>query len=172
MGGLLSFAAICALAGFALIFVSILGGGLTIKELSVPPLRPLARMMVALLGLAMLSVALLSSGIITSPPGPQPDPATQGVVAFVDQADPKASSEILQLVIDGQSHTLAPKPGELGRLELPATGKRIEYTVQLSTTYPDGSQVVRSGSGALILEKGKTYDLKFAANSLAFYPVP
>lgn len=73
-------------AGVALVVVAIIGGGLELKELKVPPIAPVWRVVSAGVGVVFIVLAL-----VTSPPTPRSATDSQSPVSSASSAEPQGA---------------------------------------------------------------------------------
>jgi hypothetical protein len=184
-----SLVAITFLLGCALIIVSIVGGGITVKEISLPALGRGPRALAAAFGVILIAMALAkpellgsgsesrrpeqpSGGIVTPvPTGPAPElsrtaPTGQTVWITSNLADEQAF-ERTEVYLGGRKlgEFALDRTRRSGILKITATGKQEDYYLRATLGVAIGSNVQVyevEGNGRIELQPGNIYSVSVA----------
>lgn len=148
--------------GALLILVAILGGGFEVKELKVPKVGRLARIISAFTGLFFIFVGL---GIDTPQSAAKKEDPKPVEFTVYDQLGDSQITEQVTLLIDGkmkgQLTVDLKNPKTMLTIMLPEKG-RYSYTIEASTTIQvQGTYYERSGAGQGMIDasSGKEFEV-------------
>jgi hypothetical protein len=173
------------LVGVALLFVGILGGGFSVKEIAIPKLHMVPRLCTVAAGavLVVLGIALVSDATLNQPTNggtpttqlsgqgeqQQPvgaataKPATAQAVPFQthDQLGNQQVEEQVTVLVDGKNvGTLSVSPDFQDQvLKLSATEGSHSYMVSAKARFIDGHVYTGVGQGTIDVRSGKTYEV-------------
>jgi hypothetical protein len=174
--------------GGILLLVGILGGGFELKELKVPRVGGLIRLVTLLAGSCFITLAIgLHSSVkepasptnipvVTGDAGkqtPPPTSAKEDPIDFTihDQLGENEVSEQVTILLDGRrvgTLTVTEEyPDAMISVSVPQTG-RYSYTAEATTAFNiDGERhdVIGAGQGTINVKPGKSFDLRGSPNS-------
>jgi len=155
--------AIQFLIGCILLALAILGGGVEVKELKIPPLSATARVLIAVLGLICVGIALAQSSdrLTAASQGSgndiavSPTPSTTAAEAVIsDRLGRRQINQVTEVFIDGEPvGTLRLSENRpTAAIRVPATGRDVRYLLTGSESRRIDGQVQQntlSGEGVV-----------------------
>lgn len=174
--------------GGVLLLVGILGGGFELKELKIPRVGGIIRLVTLLAGTCFITLGIGLNSSVKAPPSQTnipvvtadagkptllPHSAKEDPIEFTihDQLGENEVSEQVTILLDGRrvgTLTISEEyPDAMISVTVPQTG-RYSYTAEATTAFVfDGErhQVIGAGQGTINVKPGKSFDLRGSPSS-------
>jgi hypothetical protein len=153
--------------GAVLLLISILGGGIEVKELKIPRLNKGPRVGAGAAGLVFVFLGILLESAHAVDPGPQPEMAAEPITFYViDSLGENQISEQVRILIDGQEAGTLTVDENFPKTRLPIRvpeAGRYSYVIEAQGVFAleDGGkgEFAGAGQGAINAVDGKTFEL-------------